>query len=564
MKVSQLFAHTLREAPSDATLPSHILLLRGGYIKPVSTGIYSLLPLGKRVARKIEAIIRQEMDAIDGQEVELPVVQPYELWKQSGRYDAIGAELLRFKDRGDHQMVLAMTHEEAVTELAASVLNSYKQLPFMLYQIQTKYRDEVRARGGLIRVREFVMKDAYSFHKDNEDLDAYYERCHEAYLRIFRRAGTEPIVVESDTGIMGGKVAHEFMLESQHGEDYLIICRDCGYQANAEIAEFTRSENKEDAKELEKVATPDQQSIEEVAGFLKLPATQTVKAVFYQDEENLYTVLTQGHLEISEVKLRNFLKVTALYPADAERIKESGMVPGYASPIGAKNTVVLADESVAKNSNLVCGANEEGYHFLNSNINRDYKVDHIGDFAQADTGSACPKCGEELEATRGIEIGNIFKLGTKFSESMGANFLDENGKSQPAVMGCYGIGVGRLLASAVEVHHDDWGICWPKSLTPYHVHLVTVGKKPELVEASEKLYKELLAAGIEVLWDDRKQRPGVKFKDADLWGISLRIGVGGKSLEQGAVEWKPRTEKDAVLVPFEEVVAKIKDFYQDA
>jgi prolyl-tRNA synthetase len=564
MKVSQLFVQTLREAPGDAKLKSHALLLRGGYVKSLSSGVFSLFPMGRRVIRKIEALLRTEMDAIGGQEMELPLVHPKELWEETKRYSSIGSELLRFKDRSDHEMVLAMTHEEAVTDLVRGTLNSYKQLPFMLYQLRIKFRDEARARGGLIRVKEFTMKDAYSFHKDEADLDRYYEQAYQAYVNVFNKVDIKPIVVQSDSGIMGGKVAHEFMLENADGEDYLIICRECGYQANAEIADFKRTKFEvEEHLELEEVSTPNVTSIEDVAALLNVEKSKTLKSVFFEDfEGQLYTVITLGHLEISEIKLKNFLKVSELLPASSAKIAESGMLSGFASPIGVENTIVLADESVFSAYNLVGGANKPDLHLTGVNVSRDIKVDHRGDFAQADTGCQCPKCDSQLEATRGIEIGNIFKLGTKFSEDMGANFLDESGKSKPAVMGCYGIGVGRLMASVMEQNHDDWGPIWPKSIAPYQVHLVSIGKDDEMKEASQKIYDELVGLGFEVLWDDRNERPGVKFKDADLWGIPVRVAIGGKALKAGKLEWKLRTEKGFELIDMEELGLKLQEFYK--
>lgn len=566
MKVSQLFAQTLREIPNDATLPSHQLLLRGGYIKPLSTGIYSIFPLGKRVLRKIESIIRQEMEKIDGQEIELPLVQPSEIWKETGRYDQIGSELLRFQDRNQHDMVLAMTHEEAITDMARSVVSSYKQLPFMGFQFQTKYRDEARARGGLIRVREFVMKDAYSFHSSEEDLDAYYSKAYDAYTHIFNRVGIHPVVVQSDTGIMGGKVAHEYMLETPHGEDYLIICRSCGYQANAEIADFQRESSTEEPQTLSKVATPGLTSIEEVSEFLKIKPEETLKSVFYQDDDkNLYCILLRGDLEVSEVKLKNTLKLNELKIAEPELITSKGFAVGYAGPVGIQaqeGLKIVADESVKVAKNLVTGANEADAHLLNSNHGVDYQLDEFSDIAQAVDQCTCSNCGSQLEATRGIEIGNIFKLGTKFSESMGANFLDSQGKRQPIIMGCYGIGVGRLMASIVEQHHDDFGIIWPKEVAPYQVHIVSLGKDEESMNASQELYDELTHEGFEVLWDDRKERPGVKFKDADLWGIPLRVGVGGKALKEGLGEIKVRAESGFEKVPMAEIKAHIHEFWK--
>lgn len=562
MKVSNYFYTTLREVPSDANLPSHIYLMRGGYIKPLSTGIYSIMPLGLRVIRKIEAIIRKEMDAIGGLEVDMPVVQTSELWSESGRYQAIGDELLRFRDRNQHPMVLAMTHEEAVTDMARYVLSSYKQLPFMLYQFKTKYRDEARARGGLIRVREFEMKDAYSFHATPEDLDQHYELEYQAYLNIFRKVGIEPVVVQSDTGIMGGKVAHEFMLDTPNGEDYLILCKKCGLQANREIAKFARKPfvGPSDAAP-EKVATPNQQSIEEVSTFLNVPAAQTAKCVFFDMDGKLVVAMVPGNLESSETKLRNLLKAKLLVPADENLIRASGMEPGYASPIGAKNCRVILDEALAEAKDVVMGANEAGYHLLHCTPARDIVGYEVADIAEAQEGCACPQCGAALSETRGIELGNIFKLGTKFSESMGALFLDAQGKSHPAIMGCYGIGVGRLMASVVENSHDEFGPLWPKSIAPFQVEIVPIAKDEPILAAAAQLEKDLQAAGFEVLVDDRDERPGVKFKDADLWGIPVRIAIGKKGLVNQEVEWKLRSEKEMQMVALADVVAKVKLYY---
>jgi prolyl-tRNA synthetase len=561
MKVSNLFVQTLREVPNDATLTSHQLLLRGGYIKQLAQGIYSLFPMGKRVIDKVEKIIREEMHEISSQEIDLPVSQPAGIWKESGRYENID-ELLKFSDRNSHDMVLAMTHEEAVTDLVRNTLKSYKQLPFSLYQLQTKFRDEIRSRGGLIRVREFVMKDAYSFHASNECLDEYYEKARKAYVRIFNRAGIEPIIVQSDTGMMGGKIAHEFMLESSQGEDYLILCRTCGYQANAEIAKFTRENLLAEILPLEEVETPTQESIADVAEFLELDKSKCMKCVFYEDSEGqLYTAVTLGHLEVSEIKLKNFLKRPDIQPASSERILASDMEPGFASPIQSKNNSIIVDESVTKASNLVAGANKKGWHVKNVNYGRDFEANEIADIAQADTGCNCCKCPGKLEATRGIEIGNIFKLGTKFTDAMDCKFLDEQGKSQSAIMGCYGIGVGRLMASVIEQHHDDWGVIWPKEIAPFQVHLVSLGKDELSLSASAEIYQELSSQGVEVLWDDRNERPGVKFKDADLWGVPIRLGVGGKALKEDKVEWKIRGSKNFDKISPTEVLQKVQDFY---
>lgn len=574
MRVSKFVVKTLREAPTGAELPSHIFLLRGGYVKPLASGLYSMMPLGKRVLQKIEAVIRDEMNKIEGQEVELPLAQPAELWQESGRYEAIGAEMLRFKDRAEHPMVLAMTHEEAITDLARYYLSSYKQLPFMIYQFQLKFRDEPRSRGGLVRVREFTMKDAYSFHRTHEDLDTYYEKAYAAYERIFARVGIKPVIVQSDTGIMGGKVAHEFMLETPHGEDYLILSGDGTYSANQEIAAFDREVVKEEPKAVEKVATPGKKTIEEVTGFLETDAKHAMKAVLFEtDREGVRTLVlcvVRGDLEASDVKIRNHLKVRHLLPAPDDFIRGFGIVPGFASPVGVaarKNLVVLVDTSIAEGNNFVGGANEEDQHLVNVNYGRDFTVDaaHIGDFAKAEAGHMAPDGKSRLRAVRGIEIGNIFKLGTKFTESMNCAYLDEAGKHQAPIMGCYGIGVGRLMASVIENSHDDFGPVWPKEIAPFQVLLVNIGHEPEVVAACEGLLADLEAQGFEVLFDDRDERPGVKFKDADLWGIPVRIAVGKKTLANEAgpsVEWKLRSEKEFTLVKVGDVAAKLKGWYE--
>lgn len=564
MKLSKYFYVTLRETPSDATMPSHIFLMRGGYIKPVSTGIYSFMPIGFRVIQKITNIIREEMNKIGGIEVDLPIVQTADLWNESGRYQAIGDELLRFKDRNNHNMVLAMTHEEAMTDLVRYVLNSYKQLPVMLYQFKTKYRDEARARGGLVRVREFLMKDAYSFHTSQEDLDRHYKEEYDAYLRIYRRVGIEPVVVQSDTGIMGGKVAHEFMLDTPNGEDYLILCKKCGYQANREIAKFKRSVFKGDETAMpQKVETPHCESIDELSKFLKVSPKATAKCVFFDFEGKLITVLVPGDLDVSEIKLHNLLKAKELYPADESLIKKCGMVPGFASPIGAHDTRVIIDEALKDATDLAMGANEAGYHYLHCTPKRDFKEFEVADIAEANETCMCPNCGETLTETRGIEMGNIFKLGTKFSESMGAKYLTAEKTTEPAIMGCYGIGVGRLMASVVENSHDNFGPIWPKSIAPFKVEIVPIGKDAELVELASKFEQELEAIGIDVLVDDRDERPGVKFKDADLWGSPVRIAIGKKGLANGEVEWKLRSKKDIEMVKLENVVNKAKAYFAE-
>ena len=560
----------LREVPKDAKTVSHQFLVRGGYIRPVSAGIYSLLPVGKRIVAKIENIIREEMDRIDGQEVLMPVVLPATLWQESGRYDAVGAELLRFSDRNDKPMLLAMTHEECITALVRTEINSYKQLPVMLYQIQTKYRDEARPRAGLIRTREFTMKDAYSFHTSQEDLEAYYLRAHEAYERIFRRIGLLNVLsIESNSGMMGGKVSHEFMAVSDCGEDTIFVSPDRKYRANREIAVADWKFEKSPAKELEKVATPDCKTIEEVAAFLNVKAENTGKAVFYQDARTgeLVFALIRGDFEVNESKLCNALKIAELKFADDASILAAGAVPGYASPLNlkGKKARIIVDRSALESSNLVVGANEPGYHYLNFNAERDLDgVEFVtADIATVREGDPAPGSGEPLQMLRGIEVGNIFQLGTKYSESMSCNYLDKDGKSHPMIMGCYGIGVGRAMASVIEFSHDDYGPVWPMSIAPYQVQICAIDpQKAGVGEAAEKLVAALEARGIEVLYDDRGEKAGSMFSDADLLGIPLRLVVSPKTLAGNEVEFRTRACRDSERLQLDDVpeiiAAKVK------
>jgi prolyl-tRNA synthetase len=564
MKISNLLVKTLRETPTGAEMPSHIFLLRGGYAKPLASGLYSIFPMGKRVLTKIERIIREEMDKIGGQEMDLPLVHPKELWEESGRYYAIGAELVRFKDRANHDMVLAMTHEEAVTDLVRSVVSSYKQLPFMVYQFKLKFRDEPRARGGLVRVREFIMKDAYSFHSEEADLDMYYDKAYKAYENIFSRVGIKPVVVQSDTGIMGGKIAHEFMLEADSGEDYLILSEDGSYSANQEIAAFDRESIPQEPLPVEEVETPGKKTIENVCAFLGAEPKQTMKAVFFTGGDKLIAAFLRGDLDISEIKIKNYLSLPEVLPAEDNVIFDAGFIPGYASPVGVKdndNLVILIDESISQGNNFIGGANKKGCHLKNLNFNRDFTSSHVGDFATARTGHKMVGSSSRLRAIKGIEIGNIFKLGTKFSSSMGAQFLDDAGKTHPIIMGCYGIGVGRLMASIIENSHDKFGPIWPKEVAPYQVHLLNIGAEKEVVEACDSLYKVLLEAGYEVLYDDRDERPGVKFKDADLWGIPVRLGISAKIIGEGLCEWKLRNETSFDKIPIKDILDKLRVFW---
>ena len=563
MRMSQMLGRRIKEDPKDAKTISHKFLVRGGYIRGVSAGIYSILPLGMRIIEKIETIIREEMNRIDGQEVKMPVVLPAELWEESGRYQSVGQELLRFKDRNGKPMILGMTHEEAIVHMVRSEVTSYKQLPLMAYQLQTKYRDEARPRAGLIRVREFTMKDAYSFHTSQEDLEKYYERAHEAYVRIYKRVGLQHVVsIKANSGMMGGNVSHEFMSVADCGEDTIFLSPDMSsYKANREIAvSALKFEKNGEELPLEKVHTPGQKTIEEVASFLKVKPEQTGKAVFYADGEGkLIFVMIRGDFEVNETKLQNHLAVSELKFANDEQIRAAGAVPGFASPVGIDPSKVriVIDHSVAGSSNLVIGANETDYHYINFNYGRDLKDVDVTDIATVREGDPCPVTGQPLMMKRGIEVGNIFQLGTKYSKPMNCNYLDKDGKSHPMIMGCYGIGVGRTMASVVEDSHDDYGPVWPMSIAPYQIHLCALNPdKNGVGDAAEKLYKELTALGVEVLFDDRGEKAGFMFSEADLIGIPLRAIVSPKSLDQGKIEFKLRTSRDAELLPVEEA-AKI-------
>ena len=565
MRMSKLVGRRLKEEPRDAKTASHKFLLRGGYIRMVSTGIYSLLPLGQRITAKIEQIIREEMDAIDGQEVLMPVVLPAELWHESGRYDTVGPELLRFVDRNEKPMMLGMTHEEAVVHMARTELTSYKQLPVMIYQIQTKYRDEARARGGLIRCREFTMKDAYSFHVSQEDLEKYYERAYRAYEKIFTRLGMNNVVsIEANSGMMGGKVSHEFIAVADCGEDTIILAEDGSYRANREVATAAWKFEKSPELPLEKVLTPGQKTIDEVAGFLGVNPENTGKAVFYQNVQTgqLIFALIRGDFEVNEVKLQNIVKAVELKFADDEAIRAAGCEPGYASPlkIDPRKVLMVIDRSVVESSNLVVGANEPDYHYRNFNFKRDAAYDEIieADIATVRDGDPAPSTGSPLRISRGIEVGNIFQLGTRYSAAMNCNYLDQNGKSSSMVMGCYGIGVGRAMASVIEQNHDDYGPIWPITIAPYQIHLCALDLKKEgVANVSEQLYQDFLSAGIEVLFDDRGEKAGFMFSDADLIGIPLRVTVGARSLAEGKVELKRRGEKDSQLIDVNDAVNQI-------
>ncbi len=573
MRYSNLFTQTLREAPADAELASHQLALRAGLIRPLAAGIFSALPLGLRVARKIEAIFREEMAAIDCVELLMPIVQPAELWRESGRWNEVGPEMLRMEDRSDREMCLAMTHEEAVTDLARQLIRSYRQVPMCVFQIQTKFRDEPRSRGGLIRVREFTMKDAYSFDLDESGLDSVYQDMYRAYENIFRRVGLEDSVVsvESDTGMMGGTGAHEFMYLNPVGEDTLLICDGCGYRANRQIAVYRREDAiRETPERLQEVATPGCTTIEELTRFLNIPASRTAKAVFMagsiQGDERFIFAVVRGDQELNETKLANAAGAVEMRPATEEEIRAIGAEPGYGSPIGiAEDALVIVDDLVAASGNLVSGANRVDFHCLNVNAGRDFEADVVADLVAVDAGMPCASCGAALRSERGVEVGNIFKLGTRYSEKLGATVLGEDGKARPLVMGSYGIGVGRLLACVIEAHHDEQGVMWPISVAPFHVHIVVLsGNRPKgELEAAEQICRDLEAEEIEVLLDDRDERAGVKFNDADLIGIPIRITVGSRGLARGEVEVKMRNEPERKDVAIENLVEFVNKIVHD-
>ena len=561
MRISKLFGKTQREIPAEADTVSHQLLLRAGMIRQVAAGVYSYLPLAWRVLKKIENIIREEMDKAGGQELMLPVLQPLELWQETGRDLAFGQGLFTLSDRRDRKLALGPTHEEVITELVKYNVQSYRDLPLLLYQIQTKFRDEPRPRGGLIRVREFTMKDLYSFDADEEGLDQSYNKMLQAYQNIYARCGLPTLLVEADSGAIGGKESHEFMLITESGEDEIIHCPDCKYVANADKAQgITNKIEGDEPLPLEEVKTPGMATIEEVSGFLKVPRSRTLKAVFYVADGKLIFVVIRGDLEVNEVKLKNALGCSEFRMATEAEIIEAGIVAGSASPIGISSIKVIADDSITSAANFIAGANKPDTHLKNVNYPGDFKAGLMTDIARARAGDGCPKCGGKLLSTHGIEVGHTFKLGTFISQKLGAHFIDQNGISQPIVMGSYGIGLGRLLAAAIEQNHDDKGIIWPLAIAPYHLYLCPLyGENPQVVATAEDLYVDLTAQGLEVLFDDRNESPGVKFNDADLLGIPVRVTISPRTLETNSVEVKWRSEKEPQFVPLEGAVTRLKE-----
>lgn len=566
MRFSKLFGKTLRQAPAEAEGISHQLLLRAGMVSQIAAGIYSYLPLGWRVLRKIEQIVREEMDKAGGQELMLPVLQPFELWQQSGRYVSFGESLFTLKDRREHELVLGPTHEEVITELVHRYVQSYRDLPLLLYQIQTKFRDEPRPRGGLLRVREFIMKDLYSFDVDEAGLDKSYKGMAQAYKNIYARLDLPALMVEADSGAIGGKESHEFMVITDSGEDEIIYCSNCGYAANTEKAQFVKAEvNAGALLPLQEIPTPDAKTIEQVASFVGVPTSQTLKAVFYSADGEFIFAVIRGDLEVNETKLRNALKCSELRLATESQVTIAGLVAGFASPIGMKDIKIVADDSITLGSNFIAGANKPGYHFSNINYPRDFQVDLMVDIALARSGDNCSKCGSKLSSAHGIEVGHIFKLGTSLSEKLGAVSLNRDGMSRPIIMGCYGIGLGRLLAAIIERSYDDKGIIWPLSVAPYQVYLCSLClDNSEVASIAEDAYQKLEGEGIEVLYDDRNESAGVKFNDADLLGIPLRLTLSPRTLKGQSIEAKWRTQKEIQLLPLDNIAGKVKTLLRKA
>jgi prolyl-tRNA synthetase len=582
--MSQLFGQTLREAPSDAEIASHQLLLRAGFIRPMASGIFSYLLLARKTLNRIENILRQEIDRIGGQEMTMPIVHPADLWQETGRWYKIDAEMGRFKDRNGRDMVLAMTHEEAVADLVRHEVRSYRHLPRLVYHIQTKFRDDPRPRAGLIRVREFTMKDSYSLDADWEGLDRQYRAHYQAYFNIFHRCGLPAIAVRSDVGMMGGHMAHEFMYLTPVGEDTLLICGACGYSANRQVARFRKPvAQPEPLLPVERVATPGAKTIEDLASYLGIEKARTAKAVFLMAslasnsadssarQERFVFAIIRGDMDVNETKLANALGAASLRSATEEEVKAVGAVPGYASPVGLiprhiENNAtpgaftVVVDDLVPQSPNLVAGANQDGFHLRCVNYGRDYQADIITDIAVAREGDACPGCGAPLEAVRGVEVGNIFKLGTHFSEKLGCMFHDLDGREKPVIMGSYGIGSGRLLACIAEEHHDEAGLVWPVTVAPYPVHLVALSGRTsnETTTQAEALYNELAANGIDTLFDDRDESPGVKFNDSDLIGLPIRLTVSERAQKQGGVEMKRRDQIEKRIVPWDEIIPVVR------
>ena len=565
MRMTAFFGKTLREEPAEAETSSHRLLLKSGMIRQVASGVYTYMPLAWRSLRRIENIIRQEMDAAGGQELRMPALHPLELWESTGRAEAMGQTLFGLRDRRDRSLVMAPTHEEVVTLTVKANVYSYRDLPQILYQIQTKFRDEPRPRGGLIRVREFDMKDAYSFDADEEGLDRSYDAMVQAYRNIYRRCGLNAVIAEADSGAIGGKESHEFLLPAESGEDLLIHCSACDYAANAERAESVKpSLEPEEPLPLEEIHTPGLRTIEDLGVHLGIPAPKTLKAVFYASDGEVMFVTIRGDLEVNEIKLTRLLGCRELRLASPEEVEAAGLVAGSASSIGLEGIRSIADDSIRTGANFVVGANRPDYHLRNACYPRDFQPDVISDIAMAQADHACPRCGSPLQADRAIEVGHVFKLGTFYSESLEATYLDRDGMEKPIIMGCYGIGVGRLLAAAIEQNNDERGIVFPAAIAPYQVYLAALNvDNPEVSQAAGELYRQLLEAGLETLYDDRHESAGVKFNDADLLGLPVRVVVGPRGLREGAAEVRRRDEAEGRSVDLDGVVEGVRALLEE-
>ncbi len=557
--MSRLFGRTLREAPADADSANHQLLLRSGLIVQLAAGVYSFLPPAWRTLLKIEQIIREEMEAAGSQELRMPAIQPRELWEESGRADSYGPVLFNLKDRRDRTMVLAPTHEESVTDLFRKIVQSYRDLPQSVFQMQTKFRDEPRPRGGLVRVREFIMKDAYTFDVDDDAFQLSYNAMRQAYYNIFERCGVPVVAVQADSGAIGGKQSEEFIFLTEIGEDNIVLCPSCGYAANQERAEFARGEGSGADGELEQVETPGVATIAGLAEFLGVPEQATAKAAFFLvDGEPTFAVI-RGDLEVNELKLLNALDATEVRPLLPEEVEQAGWVAGYASPIGVDASRVVADPSVVDAGGLVAGANQVDSHLRNVTYGRDWSAATVADIGMAQSGDPCAQCGAALDMQRGIELGHIFKLGTRYTDPMEATFLDADGDRITPIMGCYGIGVERLMAAVVQSNHDEHGIIWPRSVAPFDVHIVPLGAGDEVAAAVANVESELSGSGLNVVTDDRNERAGVKFNDADLLGAPLRITIGARGLKQGQIELKLRREAEASSVPLDGAIAAAQE-----
>jgi prolyl-tRNA synthetase len=565
MKLSKMLISTLREVPAEAEIDSHKLMLRAGMMRKMASGIYNYMPFGIRVIKKIEDIVRAEMDGADAQEFLASALIPSELWIESGRWDAYGEEMFRLKDRSQREFCLGPTHEEVFTDIARNEIKSYKQLPLNLYQIQTKYRDERRPRFGVMRSREFIMKDAYSFDANNEGLDISYNKMYDAYNNIFKRCGLTCKAVEADSGAMGGSGSAEFMVKSEVGEDEVVFCTSCSYAANMEKAAGTPEPlEKQEFKELNKILTPDIKTIEDLEKFFNTTAKNFAKTLICKADDRVIAVMVRGDRQVNETKVKNAIGgATEFEMADAETVMSATSAAiGFAGPIGIACDLLLVDSEVSNMYNFIIGANDTGYHYENANYGKDFDG-VVGDYRKATEGDKCPKCGASITIARGVEVGHIFKLGTKYSEAMGATFIGQDQKKQPLVMGCYGIGINRTMAAIIEQHHDENGIKWPMSVAPYQVVVVPVAIKDEnQMKIAEEIYNDLKAIGVEVLMDDRNERVGVKFKDLDLIGIPIRITVGKKSAE-GKIEFKLRNEIDNEILEISSIIDRVREEFKN-